>query len=384
MIGGWITIALADRIFWLHIGRFMNGLAIGCVSTSIQVIIAEAMEPLYRDFMMGIPFVAYNLGIALTYQMGIYLNWRMVAWLCIIMPAMSVVLLTLVPESPMWLVQKGHDTDAMKVLTKLRSSESMAKAEMKILVARRENALSGMQHKSNLCQLMCKRNVIKALTVTYTYRVFVIVSGALIFVFYMPFLLGRICTETDCTAMGVYASYVRFIFATLCCLLLYYIGRRTFIISTSLFAGGFLSVLVIYRLIRGPHQQDHVDVYVTSLCLIGYCGMSASFMLMTGVMAGELMPSNIRGRLGGYNSAVFNFLAFVVSKVFPSFVNAIGIEYTVSVFGGGCFCIALTMFLIMPETKKKPLTEIEDYFVDEKWLWMNRSTKKKKSNSRDL
>lgn len=376
MVCGWVLIAKAEHVYMLHVGRLLTGLAQGFVTTSIQVIIAETMEPAYKDFMIGIPFVSYNLGVALAYQMGTFLNWRNVAWLSCAFPVLSAGLLVLVPESPVWLIQKGRDQEALQTLTKLRNNAESAKAEAAELIQRREDMLRSNEKKANLCQMLCRKNVLKAVTVTYLFRVFVILSGALLLVFYMPDVLNRLCTDVDCSPIGVYTAYVRFFFTTFCCLLLVYIGRRPFIISTSLFSGGFLLLLVVYRLLRGNHHQDIADVYVTSLCLIGFCGTSASFMLMTGVMAGELMPSRIRGRLGGYNSGMFNLLTFVASKVMPTMMDALGATGSMALFSVGCFCVSLTVFLIMPETRKKSLGQIEDYFIHEKWLWMNRTRRR--------
>lgn len=43
------------------------------------------------------------------------------------------------------------------------------------------------------------------------------------------------------------------------------------------------------------------------------------------------------------------------------------------------FGAAVVMFLNLSETKGHALGEIEDYFQNEKWLWMNRSSRKDKN-----
>lgn len=376
LIGGWVLIAMSVRVYMLHIGRFMTGLALGFVTPSIQVIIAETMEPMYRDFMIGIPFVAYNMGIALSFQLGVFFHWRLVAWISMSLPVLSAALLILAPESPVWLVNNGREKQALKTLNHLRNNKQMATAELNELIRRREMRLRANLKKENLCRMICRKNVLKSIVVTYIFRLAVIMSGAQLIVYYMPEVLNRLCTEVNCSALGVYTAYVRFIFTVLCCLLLFYIGRRPFMIFTSLFSGAFLAVLVVFRLLRGPHLQDMADVYVTSFCLIGFCGTSASFMLMTGVMAGELLPAHIRGRLSGYNSALFNLLTFAASRLLPTVMDAVGATWTMALFSAGCFCISLNVFLIVPETKNLTLGQIEDYFRNEKWLWMNRSKKK--------
>lgn len=65
-----------------------------------QILIAECAEPRLRGFLIGVPFVFYAFGILLTYSLGVYQNWRTVAWCCNILPIASIIALYFAPESP--------------------------------------------------------------------------------------------------------------------------------------------------------------------------------------------------------------------------------------------------------------------------------------------
>jgi len=68
-------------------------------------------------------FIVLFLGILLMYCTGLYLHWRIVAWIAFV-GAFFPVLMTAfwTPESPVWLIHKGKDAKALKSLTYLKNS----------------------------------------------------------------------------------------------------------------------------------------------------------------------------------------------------------------------------------------------------------------------
>lgn len=64
------------------------------------------------------------LGILLIYFTGLYLHWRIVAWIAFagaILPVFMTAFWT--PESPLWLIHKGQDSKALKSLEYLKNSK---------------------------------------------------------------------------------------------------------------------------------------------------------------------------------------------------------------------------------------------------------------------
>ena len=54
----------------------------------------------------GIIFI--TLGILTIYTMGTFIHWRLCAWICLTIPTLALILIGIfVPESPLWLVEKG-------------------------------------------------------------------------------------------------------------------------------------------------------------------------------------------------------------------------------------------------------------------------------------
>lgn len=94
---------------------------------------------------------------------------------------------------------------------------------------------------------------------------------------------------------------------------------------------------------------------------------------MPGVMVGELLPAQIRGRVAGYIFTGFNFFFFIVAKVFPYVSQRLKSHGVFMMFGIASFGASLVMYLFLPETKGKTLGEIEDYFQEKNWFWIARN-----------
>jgi MFS family permease len=87
-----------------------------------QVFLGEVAEPSMRGLLASIPYVSYSMGIFIVYTLGAALHWQTVAWLATILPVLSFVSFTLMPESPVWLVRNNRVEEAGEALNWLRGS----------------------------------------------------------------------------------------------------------------------------------------------------------------------------------------------------------------------------------------------------------------------
>lgn len=84
--------------------------------------LGEVAEPGMRGLLSSIPFVSYSLGIFIVYTLGATLHWQTVAWLATILPILSFLTFTLMPESPVWLVRNNRVQEAGEALNWLRGT----------------------------------------------------------------------------------------------------------------------------------------------------------------------------------------------------------------------------------------------------------------------
>lgn len=82
--------------------------------------VAEVTEPKYRGMLTATGTTSVVIGILVQFVLGTFLEWRTIALVCSVMPAVTIIALYFVPESPYWLLTKNRVNEARKSLAWLR------------------------------------------------------------------------------------------------------------------------------------------------------------------------------------------------------------------------------------------------------------------------
>lgn len=131
---GSVLTAVAPSPDWLVIGRLLLGLAIGIVSFSVPLYIAEIAPSEIRGRLVTFFQLAITIGILLSYICGYAFadsanGWRLMFGTGIVPAALLLLGMFFVPESPRWLVSKGRRDEALSVLTRIHETDQ-ARAEL--------------------------------------------------------------------------------------------------------------------------------------------------------------------------------------------------------------------------------------------------------------
>lgn len=346
-----------------------------------QVYLAECAEPGIRGLLVGLPTVAYSCGILLTYSLGAFLHWRTVAWVSIAPPAVALIAMLFVPESPSWLARKGHVDKAQKVLVWLRCDKHLAHAELQDISGRfdRENKQTPNDSQQTLWSLLSSPATLKPLLIIITFNCFVVIGGTYMVVLYIVEIIGEIAIDIDTMQAAVYSGTIRLLSTLGCSILLYNLNRRTLIIRSGLIASASCLTLVAFTFARANVLvKSSIDTYVSAVCLLVFVAALSTFMVMPGVLMSELLPAKVRGKFGGIIIFLFHGTLFLMAKVFPYFAKAAKTQGVFLLFGLTSFVASLFVYATLPETKGRTLGQIEDYFQGIDRSRKNRTQRKKK------
>jgi hypothetical protein len=107
---------------------------------------------------------------------------------------------------------------------------------------------------------------------------------------------------------------------------------------------------------EGRHgtESGFVIVFIVGFS-IGYC--SIPFLLV-----GELIPEKLRSFLSSIAGSLNLGMMFVVIKTYHDFKNSMGEDATFWLYSSVCLCSCFFVYFLVPQTKGKTLTEIEEIF----------------------
>lgn len=142
LIIGWTVIAFATNIEMIYVGRLLTGLGSGLVGAPARVYISEVTQPHLRGMLAAMAAACISFGVLFQYTIGSFSSWSTLAGVSAIVPTIALIAMSLMPESPNYLVAQSKPEKAAKSLSRLRGS--------KYDIQREVNHLQNFAEKSQL------------------------------------------------------------------------------------------------------------------------------------------------------------------------------------------------------------------------------------------
>jgi MFS transporter, SP family, xylose:H+ symportor len=363
-IGGMGPQALVPFILY----RIVCGVGVGIASMLSPLYIAEIAPSEIRGRLVSFNQLSIVLGILLVY----FVNWaiasqgdetwiRTTGWRLMLLseavPAvLFLVLLTLVPDTPRWLVMKGRSEKALAVLNRL-----VGESEARTTLTEIENSLV-LPEKSTGTSL-------------FAFGTLVIVAGIMLSVFqqlvginavlyYAPLMFKNLGASTDSALLQtVIVGVANVVFTVIAILTVDRLGRKPLLII-----GGF--VMGIAMVILGFQFQANAVGLGPLLAAVAYiAGFALSWGPVTWVLLSEMFPNAIKGKAMAIAVAAQWIANLFVSWSFKilignSTLNALfnhGFPYWV--YGAMSFLGAAFVYFYVPETKRRTLEEIQNLWL---------------------
>ena len=144
-------------------------------------------------------------------------------------------------------------------------------------------------------------------------------------------------------------------------------GRRILLILSGTVMSLSLSTLGAYFYIINeidPSIEESLSWLPLATLTLFMIGYSIGFATLPFLLMGELLPAKYRNSLGGMASS-FNLLhTFLVLKLFTTLETSVGYHGVFWIYAANSFIATIFVYLFLPETKGKTLTEIEKHFAN--------------------
>lgn len=426
--------AMAVDLTTFVIARMLGGFGVGASLIIAPMYIAEIAPPKLRgrlvsfnqlNIVVGISaafFTNYLIlklsqsGLAWTQTLGIDLNqWRWMLGLEVLPAIFYFGFLFIVPRSPRWLMMKGQDAEALKVLRKV-TPEDQAIKDLAAVKASFEHISE--EKKAPLSELF-KPALRIVLLIGIVVAVLQQITGINSVFFYAPMIFEQSGIGADASfSQAILVGLTNVLFTILAILFIDRFGRKVLLIfglagialSMSLLAWGFhqatysLSAEAINNLpahvdrakagqligktfesdvvfkraiqeVFGAEEAKTVEADFmaeaakmnTLLILLAIIGFVASFAVSLGpvmwVLFSEIFPNYIRGIAVSFVGFINSGVSFLVQLVFPWELANLGSPATFLIYGVFATIGLVVIAIILPETKNKSLEELEGILI---------------------
>ncbi|XP_040063446.1 solute carrier family 2, facilitated glucose transporter member 10 isoform X2 [Ixodes scapularis] len=403
--------SLSPGLAVLVCGRLFTGMAVSLSTTAECTYIAEISPPAQRGLLVSLNEVAITVGFLLAYTVNYAFISRPNGWQFMFAVATCPALLQLVgtmflPQSPHYLMLKGRNDKARKVLQLIHGEEAgvVEMQHMQKSLGEEQN-----QRYRDLVSPSLRGRMLVGMGLVFLQQF----TGQTNVVYYAPTLLKHLgfCTNVAATLASVGLGVVKVLAALFALLVLDRAGRRfclcagILLMMISILTLGLLtkssfdtgqvvaircrdsvplvhhsnvslsaspgkrdngsnSTLSVPEFNEGGHcsgssQASTLQRAVTLAALMSYVfAYGVSFGTTTWLVLSEIFPMAIRGRAISV-AASMNWAAnMAISATFLTLLDALGISNTLLLYSAMCLLALVFVFFCVPETKHKSLEEI--------------------------
>jgi len=334
---------------------FTSGFLVAIVQLAAQVYVSEIAAPSIRGGLSALLKISGHVGVLVAFAAGAFLDWRQLAGFISFAPAAMCLAMLRIPESPGWLVLKGHDSEAKKALKWLRGDNVDLQLELALLQAHI------MSNRIPSDPKLLVQSLRTPALITCGLMFFQRFSGAHAFNFYMVSVFKETFGGTNPHSAAVAVAVVQFLSSLLSGLLVDSAGRLPLLVASSVLMSLALASFgsFAYYEEANPKTVPHLD-WIPLLCvLIFTVAFSLGISPISWLLVSELFSLEHRG-LGTALATAFSYLcAFVGVKTFMDFKQLLGLYGAFWLYAFISVCGLGFVVCCVPETKGQNLTEID-------------------------
>ncbi|GAB7364943.1 hypothetical protein MBLNU230_g5728t1 [Neophaeotheca triangularis] len=356
----------------LIVGRFIGGVAVGQLTSTIPMYAAELSEPRWRGLQSGLLqwmlswgfLVAQWLGYGMSHT-STEVQWRFpLAFQCV--PALVIAIgIWFLYESPRWLVEKGRISEARHNLMRLRSgspdTETQVELEMReicdVVAADRAN------EQTSWTTIFTKPTWRKRLLLGCGVQALGPLSGINVINYYGPriYEILNIETQESLLIVGINGA-LALVYATIALALVDKVGRVRPLMGASLGMACALLANAVMGQYLDLNNANQLRAMVAMNFLFSF--FYTALGIISWVYPAEIFPVEVRA-LG---NAITTFTNWTINLIFAQFspTALTNIEFgyfyvffALNIVGFICFT------LFYPETKGKTLEQMDILFGDQ-------------------
>ncbi|MBF11997.1 MAG: MFS transporter [Flavobacteriaceae bacterium] len=323
--------------------RFIGGLGIGVSTIAVPTYITEISPAKNRGKLVGLYQFNLVFGMLIAFLSNYYLNifdqnsWRYMMGVEAIPAFLYLGFSFFLPFSPRWLISKGENKEAEKILSQINSI-----SQTKIIINEIENDLKNFLSDESIFLKKYRFILILAFAIAFFNQF----SGINAVLYYAPRIfeetgLGKDASLFNSIILGV----TNLIFTYLGVILIDRIGRKKLMLIGSI--GYIISLTIIALSIKSNPFGINSSIFIFSFIASHAVGQGTVIW----VFISEIFPNSLRSKGQAFGSSVHWVLAAIIPAFIPYLLSSIGSQIIFFFFAFMMFLQLLFVIFIMPETK---------------------------------
>eukprot|EP00934_Nitzschia_sp_Nitz4_P004462 Nitzschia sp. Nitz4//scaffold2_size372955//4151//5861//NITZ4_000349-RA/size372955-snap-gene-0.0-mRNA-1//1//CDS//3329546554//4452//frame0 len=353
----------AANMTMLQVPRLLSGAGIGALSMCSPIYIGELAPESRRGQLATLWQMAIVTGIVMVSIMNFGLSewdngWRISYGGNIVFAVILIGMLTVMPESPRFLVGKGRHDEAREALLRVRFEDQLDSEMEQLDLETKAEVARGEASWGEIFSGEMRSRVLLGVALQSIQQL----SGINAIMFYAPTILEKFFGSDGGIVGSLILNIVNF-FATFITIATVESYGRVFL----LFTGGIVmcGALIINSILASLAQTDGVGFAVVVFCALYIIGFAYSWGPVVWVYCSEMYPLRERGKATGVTTFANWTWTTIVGAVFPSAATA-SLSGCFGFFAGVVFLAIFLVYFYLPETANRTIVQIDEEFKQHK------------------
>ncbi len=377
--------AIASDFSQLVIYRVIGGVGIGIVSIVSPLYISEVSIAKYRGTLVSLYQLSITVGFLLAYliNFAILKNshtattlaesswthkifygeiWRGMLGAETIPALFFFIIIFFIPESPRWLILKGKEEKATKILGKTYKTKEGVESEVALI-----KSVTGTTKKGVDWKELKHPGIIKAIIIGVCIAILGQFMGVNAVLYYGPTIFENAgLSSSDSLFSQVLVGVVNMLTTVVALIIIDRVGRKKLVYWGV--SGMIISLLLIGLYFLFGEQLSIPNIFLLIFFLLYIFCCAISICAVVWVLLSEMYPVKVRGiamSIAGFSLWIGTYL---IGQLTPWMLENLTPAGTFFLFAAMCVPYILIMWKAVPETTGKTLEEIEQYWKKTKTI----------------
>ncbi|PSN58216.1 hypothetical protein C0J52_05971 [Blattella germanica] len=361
---GWLMFYFGNSVELLYVASVIMGLGVGFMEAPIITYVGEISQPELR-------------GVLTSYSVS---TWRMAALISAFVPIVTVLAISQVPETPIWLLSRGRVEEAEKSLCWLRGwvKPNAVKKELEELTRYTENMKSlkladAQNGSSNSCMRkirdLVRPQTFRPLTLVIMFFFFQHWSGFSAMRPYMVKVFEEFGLPVDGHWTTVITGVIGIIGNIVCMVGVPWWGKRPISLvsmaascMSCIILGAYAFVVILPGEVATAGTRDIASWLPMLVFVVLVFVQSVGVLPIPWMILSEVFPFRSRGLASGIAAAASYIIAFVASKTFLGIKSSLHLHGVFFLYGLMALLGFILIYFTFVETEGRSLEDIEEFY----------------------